>query len=98
MNSIADIVTSSGTPEGSSVVQRFHDVKEREINIIATNMLGDVTSLYLANNYYIIVPYRTNSTYPNEMPRVSRQEKGDVILPLSSLELLALLRSKKHTS
>ena len=94
MKPINVIVTASGAPGGPSIIQSLRNVKEREIKIIATDVHRDAAGLYLADKYYI-VPYGTDPTYPKEMLEIARRENADVILPLSSLELLALSRFKK---
>ena len=95
MKPITVIVTASGAPGGPSIIQSLRKVKERKIRIVATDVHRDAAGLYLADKYYI-VPYGTDPAYPEEMLKIASRENVDIILPLSSLELLALSRFKKR--
>ena len=86
------VVTAAGAPGGPCIIKALKSVKERELYVVATDVRRDAAGLYLADKRYI-VPMGTDPNYVKAMLSICKSEGAEVVLPLSSMELLALSRS-----
>jgi len=88
------LLTSVGCPGGPSIIKSLRVVKERKIKIIGTDMGKFASGFFLSDKFYI-VPGGAEENYIDEMLKIVKREKPDVLIPLSEPESLALSRNKK---
>jgi carbamoylphosphate synthase large subunit len=85
------ILTAIGCPGGVSIIQALR--ANRNIYIIGTDVRRDVVSRFLVDNFYQVPPGRDSNFISNILDIVIKS-KADVILPLSTFELIKLSKYK----
>ncbi len=92
MKALKVIVTACGAPGGPGIIKALRRVEERSIRIIGTDVRSEASGLLLSDEAYV-VPHGQSKLYIPAMSRLAEKTGADVILPLSSLELLALSKN-----
>jgi len=92
MKPITMIVTASGAPGAPSIISSLRDNGERPIRIVTTDMNGDAYGLRVGDRGYVVPPGHLPS-YAAAMLDIAEKEAVDVVLPLSTYELLPLSRN-----
>jgi len=92
MRALKVIVTACGAPGGPGIIKALRQVKEREIRIMGTDARPTASGLLLSDEAYI-VPHGQSKLYIPAMSKLVEKTRADVILPLSSMELLPLSRN-----
>lgn len=88
------MVTAAGAPGAPGIIKSLRLNDEREIKIIATDMNPESYGLFVAEKGYVVPPGTSNEYIP-KMLEIAEKENIDVILPLSTYELMPLSRNKK---
>jgi carbamoyl-phosphate synthase large subunit len=92
MRALKVIVTACGAPGGPGIIKALRQVKERGIRIIGTDVRPIASGLLLSDEAYV-VPHGQSKLYISAMSKLVEKTRADVILPLSSLELLPLSKN-----
>jgi carbamoyl-phosphate synthase large subunit len=92
MRPLTVIVTACGAPGGPGIIKTLRQVKERDIRIVGTDVRPTASGLLLSDDAYV-VPHGQSEHYIPAMSKLAKKTKADVILPLSSMELLPLAKS-----
>jgi len=93
MRDITVLVTASGAPGAPGIIKSLRLNRERKIRIVATDMNPDSYGLFVAEKGYVVPP-GTSDEYISEMLKIAEKENIDVILPLSTYELMPLSKNK----
>jgi len=88
------IVTACGAPGGPGIIKTLRQVKERNIRIVGTDANPTASGLLLSDEAYV-VPQGQSKSYIPAMSKLAKKTRADVILPLSSMELLPLSKNRK---
>jgi len=94
MRDITVLVTASGAPGAPGIIKSLRLNGERKIRIVATDMNPDSYGLFVAEKGYVVPP-GTSDEYIPEMLKIAEKENIDVILPLSTYELMSLSKNKE---
>ena len=94
MRDITVMVTASGAPGAPGIIKSLRLNGERKIRIVATDMNPDSYGLFVAEKGYVVPP-GTSDEYITEMLKIAENENIDVILPLSTYELMPLSKNKE---
>ena len=94
MRNLTVIVTACGAPGGPGIIKALRQVKERKLTIVGTDANPYASGLFLSDEAYV-VPQGQLESYIPAMLEVVERTAADVILPLSSMELLPLSQNKK---
>jgi len=92
MRALTVIVTACGAPGGPGIIKTLRKVEERDIRIVGTDVNPIASGLFLSDEAYV-VPEGQSELYIPAMSKLARKTKADVILPLSSMELLPLSKN-----
>jgi len=92
MRALKVIVTACGAPGGPGIIKALRQVKERGIRIIGTDARPTASGLLLSDEAYV-APHGQSKLYIPAMSKLVEKTRADVILPLSSLELLSLSKN-----
>jgi len=92
MRALTVIVTACGAPGGPGIIKTLRKVEERDIRIVGTDVNPMASGLFLSDEAYV-VPEGQSELYIPAMSKLARKTKADVILPLSSMELLPLSKN-----
>ena len=93
MNDITVLITAAGNQYMPGFVECFRSVTERNIRLVGADMNNDSTILQMMDALYQ-VPAATDPTYVDELLNICKKEKIDVIIPVMSAELPALVANK----
>jgi len=93
MRDITVLVTASGAPGAPGIIKSLRLNGERKIRIIAADMNRNSFGLFVAEKGYVVPP-GTSDEYIPEMLKIAEKENIDVILPLSTYELMSLSKNK----
>lgn len=96
MNNFKDLtvlVTAAGNQYMLGMAECLHDNGERKIRIIGVDMNEDVTVLQMMDAVYK-TSRATSPTYIDELLEICKKEKVDIIMPIMSAELVALVENK----
>jgi len=93
MKDLTVIVTACGAPGGPGIIKALRQVKERNIRIVGTDANSIASGLLLSDEAYV-VPQGQSKSYISAMSKLAKKTKADVILPLSSMELLPLSKNR----
>jgi len=88
------IVTACGAPGGPGIIKALRQVNERNIRIVGTDANPTASGLLLSDEAYV-VPQGQSRSYIPAVSKLAKKTKADVILPLSSMELLPLSKNTK---
>jgi carbamoyl-phosphate synthase large subunit len=94
MRDLTVIVTACGAPGGPGIIKSLRKVKERNIRIVGTDIHALASGLFLSDEAHL-VPEGKSELYILEMKRLAEKTAADVILPLSSMELLPLAKYRE---
>ena len=94
MKDLTVIVTACGAPGGPAIIKALRQIKERKIRIVGTDANPIASGLLLSDEAYV-VPQGQSESYIPAMSKLAKKTKADVILPLSSTELLPLSKNRK---
>jgi len=97
LNNLTVIVTACGAPGGVPIIKLLREVDERKIRIVGVDMRETASGFLLADESYI-VPHGGSEEYVNAMVDIADETGADVVLPLSSHELLALANNMNKFS
>lgn len=89
MKPLRVIVTACGAPGAPGIIKLLRQVTERNIHIIGVDARETASGLLLSDEGYM-VPHGQNNRYVPRMLEIAEKTCADVVLPLSSMELLAL--------
>ena len=92
MKALTVIVTACGAPGGPGIIKTLRQVQERDIRIVGTDARPTASGLLLSDEAYV-VPHGQSKLYIPAMSKLAKKTKANVILPLSSMELLPLSKS-----
>lgn len=95
MNSITILITAAGNQYMLGLVECFRGVKERDIRLVGADMNNDSTILQMMDALYQ-VPAATDPAYADCLLDICRKEKVDIVLPVMSAELPALVANKRR--
>ncbi|MFW6122543.1 MAG: ATP-grasp domain-containing protein [Petrotogales bacterium] len=88
------IVTAGGAPGAPGIIKSLRLNGERNINIVSTDMNPESVGLFMADKAYTVPP-GTDPEYVSQMLEIAEKEDIDVILPLSTYELMSLSKNKE---
>ena len=89
------ILTAAGCPGWGDIAGALRNNGEREIKLIAVDMLKDTYGYHLAE-YYCRVPAGTDPDYIDAMKAVAVEFNADAIVPLADPELPPLAKHKEE--
>lgn len=89
MRDLTVIVTACGAPGGPGILKSIRRVEERNIRVVGVDIHPAASGLFLSDEAYVI-PHGQSELYVPAMSKLAKKTKADVILPLSSMELLPL--------
>lgn len=93
MNDLNILMTGAGSPGFPGILKSLKQVKERKIKIIGTDMKKEVAGFYLADKHYVVPP-GDSPNYINTIKKIVKKEKIDIVLPLTTNELIPLSKNK----
>jgi len=93
MRDITVLVTASGAPGAPGIIKSLRLNGERKIRIVATDMNPDSYGLFVAEKGYVVPP-GVSTEYIPKMLRIAEKEEVDVLLPLSTYELMSISKNK----
>lgn len=93
MNKLNVLVTAGGSPGAPGIIKSLKLNGEREIRVICTDMKEDSAGLYLADVEYIVPSGKSEKFIPH-MLEIAEKEDIDVIMPLSTPELMPFSLNK----
>ena len=93
MRDITVLVTASGAPGAPGIIKSLRLNGERKIRIVATDMNPDSYGLFVAEKGYVVPPGASTEYIPR-MLEIAEKEEVDVLLPLSTYELMPLSKNK----
>ena len=93
MKDITVLVTASGAPGAPGIIKSLRLNGERKIRIVATDMNPESYGLFVAEKGYVVPPGASTEYIP-KMLEIAEKEEVDVLLPLSTYELMPLSKNK----
>lgn len=93
MNDLTVMVTAAGNQYMPGMVDCLKNNGERNIRLIAADMSNDPTILQMMDALYQ-VPRATDPIYADILLEICKKEKVDVVIPIMSAELPALVKNK----
>lgn len=95
MNDLTVMVTAAGNQYMPGMVDCLKNNGERNIRLVAADMSDDPTILQMMDVLYK-VPRATDPNYADILLEICRKEKVDVVIPIMSAELPALVKNKNR--
>ena len=92
MKDLTVIVTACGAPGGPGIIKSLRRVEERDIRVVGVDARATASGLLLSDEAYV-VPHGQSELYIPAMSKLATKTRTNVILPLSSVELLPLSKS-----
>ena len=93
MKPIKVLMTAVGAPGAPGIIKSLRKNGEREIEIIGTDMNPNAVGFAMVDKYYIVPSGRADN-FVGSVKEITKAEKIDVVLPLSTYELWAFSNSK----
>ena len=93
MRDITVMVTASGAPGAPGIIKSLRLNGERKIRIVTTDMNPESYGLFVAEKGYVVPPGASTEYIPR-MLEIAEKEEVDVLLPLSTYELMPLSKNK----
>jgi len=93
MRDITVLVTASGAPGAPGIIKSLRLNGERKIRIVTTDMNPESYGLFVAERGYVVPPGASTEYIPR-MLEIAEKEEVDVLLPLSTYELMPLSKNK----
>ena len=93
MRDITVLVTASGAPGAPGIIKSLRLNGERKIRIVTTDMNPESYGLFVAEKGYVVPPGASTEYIPR-MLEIAEKEEVDVLLPLSTYELMPLSKNK----
>lgn len=93
MNDLTIMITAAGNQYMLGLVDCLKNNGERKIRLVGADMNNDPTILQMMDVMYQ-VPAATASDYIDCLLEICRQEKVDIVMPIMSAELPALVQNK----
>jgi carbamoyl-phosphate synthase large subunit len=93
MNDLTVMVTAAGNQYMLGLADCLKNNGERNIRIVGTDMNNDPTILQMMDKMYQ-VPSATSSDYIEKLIEICKKEKVDILIPVMSAELPALVKYK----
>lgn len=94
MRDITVLLTAVGAPGAPSTIRSLRANGERRIRIVGTDAQASAIGLHLSDAG-IVVPHGEDPGYVQALEKVCREHHPDVLLPLSTAELLPIARHPK---
>jgi carbamoyl-phosphate synthase large subunit len=89
------LVTACGAPGAPGIIKSLRTVKEREIELVGTDMNPRAVGFGMVDRGHT-VPAGWAPDFVDELLEVVRREKVDVVLPLSTSELVPLSLNRRR--
>ena len=86
MKKLKILLTACGCPSGSTLIRKFKDNGEREVEIVGTDMSAESIGKFWTDKFYQ-VPAADSDEYIPKMLEIAKKEKPDVLFPESSYEI-----------
>jgi len=94
VNDIKILLTAIGAPGAANIIGALKSNGERQVKIIGTDIHATPSGRPFVDSFHV-VPRGSSGYYPRTMTDICSVYSPDVLLPLSTEELLSLARSKK---
>ena len=94
MKPLKIILTASGCPGASTMINMLRKIEERKIKIIGTDMRENAIGRFLADGFYKVPP-GADKNYIEELLSIVEKEKPDILFPVSSYEVYPVAANKK---
>jgi len=95
MRDLKVLITAAGGPGAPGITWALRHNGERQIKVIGTDMDPAAVGFALMDGAYV-VPHGMDPGFTSRMLEIAQQEKIDVILPLSTMELLAFAAAREE--
>ena len=92
LNNITVMVTAAGAPGAPGIIKSLRINGERDIKLIGTDMNKDAVGFFMVDKHYVAPP-GDSPDFIKSILNICNKEQVDVVLPLSTNELMSFSRN-----